>query len=239
MTDRSTQVALVLAPHPDDEALGCGGTIRLITTGGGVADVLFMTRGENGTYPNPPANDDIRRDLAARREAEAREACHRLGVRRVAFLAGRDGSLSDDPSLSDHILAALNEGGYRAVFCPWPYDGHGDHQATYRMLHHALARLGRTIDVWLYEVWTPLPPNFYVAIDSVIDDKMHAFAAHQSQAVLLPYADAFRGLAQYRGLSAPPARLAEAFYHCPSSALLNHDNLPWPRPAAPGQTRPA
>lgn len=227
--DASSQVALVLSPHPDDESLGCGGTIKLITTGGGVVDVLFMTRGENGFPPGVVPTDDDRRQLAARREAEARLACERLGVRRVAFLNGADGSLGDSPNFSGSILAALNEGAYRSVFCPWPYDRHSDHRVTYRMLHHALAGLRRTIDVWLYEIWTPLEPNFFVAIDAQLDAKMHAFAAHESQAAALPYARAFTGLAHYRGLSCPPATAAEAFFHCSSDALLRHEGIPWPK----------
>ncbi|QOV89231.1 PIG-L deacetylase family protein [Humisphaera borealis] len=237
--DASTQLALVLSPHPDDESLGCGGTIKLITDGGGAVDVLFMTRGENGFAPGriPTAADRV--DLAARRESEARAACERLGVRRVAFLNGVDGSLGATPSLSSSILAALVEGNYRSVFCPWPYDRHGDHQVTYRMLHQALAGLKREIDVWLYEIWTPMEPNYYVAIDGVLEAKMDAFAVHESQAAVLPYTEAFRGLARYRGLSCPPARAAEAFFYCSSTQLLNHEGIPWPRPpfAAPAGVR--
>lgn len=230
--EQSSQNALVLAPHPDDESLGCGGTIKLITTAGGVVDVLFMTRGENGFPPGVTPTDADRMRLAERREAEARAACERLGVRRVAFLNGIDGSLGDCPSFSGSILAALRDGNYQSVFCPWPYDRHGDHRVTYRMLHHALSVLRRSIDVWLYEVWTPLEPNFMVAIDAQLDAKMHAFEAHESQAAALKYADAFRGLARYRALSCPPATAAEAFFHCPSESLLRHAGIPWPKPVA-------
>jgi N-acetylglucosamine malate deacetylase 1 len=227
--DASSQVALVLAPHPDDEVLGCGGTIKLITSTGGIVDVLFMTRGENGFAPNVIPTDDDRRSLATRREAEARLACDRLGVRRVAFLNGMDGSLGDFPNFSGPILAAINEGNYRSVFCPWPYDRHGDHRVTYRLFHRAIAGLKRTIDVWLYEIWSPLEPNFYVRIDAQFEAKMHAFAAHESQSAILPYAAAFSGLAHYRALSCPPATAAEAFFHCTSDALLRHHGIPWPK----------
>ncbi len=65
---------LVLAPHPDDESLGCGGTIKLLTQAGMQVDVLLMTRGENGLDAPGHQPADEHEQQAARREAEARAA---------------------------------------------------------------------------------------------------------------------------------------------------------------------
>ncbi len=157
-------------------------------------------------------------------------ACKVLGVRNATFLPGRDGMLQTQPHLSDAILQSLGKVEYRSVFCPWPYDAHADHVATYAMLHDALRRHPKNIDIWLYEVWSPLKHNICIAIDSTIEAKMQAFAAHESQAAILNYAAAFHGLARYRSLFCPPAQFAEAFFQCDRAALLSHENVPWPKP---------
>jgi LmbE family N-acetylglucosaminyl deacetylase len=221
------QSALVLSPHPDDESLACGGTVKLLTSAGGQMDVLYMTSGENGFFPHVVPCEAERQELLSRRQAEAREACRVLGVRKVAFLEGRDGRLNQQPELASRIHAALEAHKYRSVFCPWPHDGHPDHAATYAMLHRALTAYSGEVDVWLYEVWTPVAANMFICIDSTVEAKMQAFKAHESQASLLNYADAFLGLARYRSLFCPPAQYAEAFYNCDSTALVRNQGLPW------------
>lgn len=230
MSEQTIQSALVLSPHPDDESLGCGGTIKLLTQAGGRVDVVYMTRGEQGGYPGASLDPAASASLAGRRVAEAREACRMLGVSSASFLPGRDGHVASQPELSGEIARALKAFPYRSVFCPWPHDRHVDHMATYRWLHEALREHTAEIDLWLYEVWSPLTPNIFISIDTTIDAKMQAFMAHRSQAELLGYGPAFRGLAEYRGLFCPPSRFAEAFFNCDRSSLLNHRGLPWPQP---------
>jgi LmbE family N-acetylglucosaminyl deacetylase len=223
----SAQSALVLSPHPDDESLACGGTLKLLTSAGGQVDVLYMTSGENGFFPHVRPSESARQEMLARRQVEAREACRVLGVRKVAFLDGHDGRLSEQPELAAPIRAALAAHHYRSVFCPWPNDGHPDHAATYSLFHRALTGHSGEIDVWLYEVWTPVAANMFICIDTTVEAKMQAFKAHESQASLLNYADAFLGLARYRSLFCPPAQYAEAFYNCDGSALVRNEGLPW------------
>lgn len=219
MSDRAQKV-LVLAPHPDDESLGCGGTINLIASAGGQVDVLFMTRGERGTEAGAAATYAVQQNLAETRTREAQAACRILGVSQVNFLEGQDSRLHLQPELAEGIYHQLLQDTYRSVFCPWDQDAHRDHQSTYSLMTAALRRLRRHLDVWLYEVWSPLRPNMVVAIDSTIDLKMEAIGAHASQLESMDYARGFRALAQYRSLLCPTARYAEAFFTCDSQALL-------------------
>jgi len=227
MNSGSAQSALVLSPHPDDESLGCGGAIKLITSAGGRVDVIYSTSGENGFASGVNPTADARRQLQARREAEARTACALLGVRDVVFLHGRDRELHAQPELYKPVLDAISQNDYRSVFCPWPHDSHTDHVATYGFLYEALRRCTKRIDIWLYEVWTPLSFNMCMSIDSTIDVKMQAIRAHESQIALHGYDEAFHGLSRYRSLFCPPARHAEAFFNCDSGALLRHEGIPW------------
>jgi len=212
---------LILAPHPDDETFGCGGTIRMLTQSGVVVDVAFLTRGEQGfeqgTEPSPTA----RREMAETRTQEAHAACAVLGVRKVMFLEGRDTRLADQPELGLAIAELLNREGYQRVFCPWPQDGHDDHRATFALLRDAVTRCQGAISFWLYEVWKPLPANTFVPIDGTIDAKRRAMEQYHSQLSQLNYREGFAGLAAYRSLFCPSSNYAEAFLVCDAREMLN------------------
>ena len=66
---------LVIAPHPDDESIGCGGTVALHVQRGDTVNVVFLTSGELGLKQFP------REKVWKIREAEADAACKVLGVR--------------------------------------------------------------------------------------------------------------------------------------------------------------
>ena len=166
--------------------------------------MIYMTSGENGVFPGIAPTPQQCEDLKVKRQAEAREACRILGVRNVTFLPGKDGSLSAQPQLAEDILCALGASDYRSVFCPWPFDGHPDHVATYQLFHNALHRYVVELEVYLYEVWSPMPANLVLSIDATFASKLEAFSAHASQAALLRYKEGFEGLARYRSLFCPP-----------------------------------
>src|SRR5262245_22440717 len=130
--------ALVLAPHPDDETFGCGGTIRMLSESGVAVDVAFLTRGEQGVEGGGAASADASRQMAEIRTHEARAACGVLGVRNVLFLGGSDTRLADQPQLAVSIAELLRSQGYQRVFSPWPHDAHDDHRATFALLRSAV-----------------------------------------------------------------------------------------------------
>jgi len=211
--------ALVLAPHPDDETFGCGGTIRMLTEGGVGVDVAFLTRGERGMEAGAAAGDDSQQHLAEIRTGEARAACQVLGVGQAFFLGGNDTQLRQQPQLAGEIASRLVQGGYQRVFCPWPEDAHDDHRATFAWLKRAVAQSGLRPGVWLYEVWKPLPANTYVPIDGTIEAKRQAIDQYASQLEQLNYREGFLGLAAYRSLFCPPSKFAEAFLVCEAAEL--------------------
>lgn len=226
--DSPQKSVLVLAPHPDDESLGCGGTIRLLTQAGTLVDVVYLTRGENGL--NSPLVEplSVHAELAATREAEARAACDVLGVRDVEFLNGIDGGLVNQPHLAHPLAGMMTERRYHRVFCPWHGEAHPDHLATFRLLQRAVREAQLGPSVWLYEVWTPLVPTDHVPIDATMAAKRQAIEKHQSQLACLDYLHAFVGLSSYRALACPPSRYAEAFQVIDTPALLNV-NTSYPR----------
>lgn len=212
------QEILVLAPHPDDETFGCGGTLKLLSDAGALIDVLFLTRGELGTETNIPDTLDLQFALAATRTQEAADACSTLGVRHTYFLNGSDGKLAQQTALVAELCGVLQHS-YRRIFCPHAGETHPDHRATFALLRTAARQLALRSEVWLYEVWTPLLANMFVPIDHVIEQKLAAMQCHRSQLAILDYSLAFQGLARYRALFSPPSKFAEAFFVCDADSL--------------------
>lgn len=165
--------ALVLAAHPDDESMGAAGTLALLTRAGTDVHVAFATDGDGTRGSARPAGE-----TAARRRAEARQACTVLGVPTPpTFLGLPDGGLPTAvPALAGHVTALVERHRPEAVLLPWFLDGHRDHQAMTAAL--ALADVPDALEVWAFEIWTPVPVNRLVDITAVVDTKRAALAAH-------------------------------------------------------------
>ena len=217
----SRRPVLVLAPHPDDETFGCGGTVRMLTESGVTVDVAFLTRGEQGLEVADPSNLRASQELAEIRSREARAACDVLGVRNIVFLNGRDTQLNEQPELAASIAEILAWGDYQRIFCPWPEDAHEDHRATFSLLRRAIGSQPTERSIWLYEVWKPLPANTFVPIDRTMGAKRLAMDQYQSQLSQLNYREGFMGLAAYRSLFCPTSSYAEAFLVCGACEMIN------------------
>ncbi|MGC4006359.1 MAG: PIG-L deacetylase family protein [Pirellulales bacterium] len=218
---KDVEEILVIAPHPDDESLGCGGTIAMLTALGKSVDVVLMTRGEWGVAGTPSDDPSEAVRLANTREAEVRAACRVLGVRDVVFLSGRDCRTHQQSELVDELITIAAARHYRRAFVCWPADRHTDHRATFRWFQQALRHAPTIGSVWLYEVWSPLEPNTIVPIDAYVDAKRAAIAEHRSQLEVLNYLEGFLALGAYRALLSPPSRYAEAFIVQPRDVVLS------------------
>ncbi|MHB8466507.1 MAG: PIG-L deacetylase family protein [Acidimicrobiales bacterium] len=165
---------LVLAAHPDDESLGCAGTIAVLRDNGADVAVAFATDGEATIGAAASAAETARR-----RRAEAAGACAILGVTDISFWGLPDGGLGAHvESLGERIRDALAT--RDGVFLPWFLDGHADHQALGAGLDAAAPAEG--VEVWGYETWTALPANRMVDVTAVWDRKERAIAAHVTAA---------------------------------------------------------
>ena len=107
------------------------------------------------------------------------------------------------------------------MFCPWKHDGHKDHQATFALMQTALQAYPGSMQVWLYEVWTPLGFNMLIPIDRTIPHKKKAIQQYRSQLPQLNYREGFLGLSAYRSTFCPPANFAEAFFVCTKEEMLS------------------
>jgi LmbE family N-acetylglucosaminyl deacetylase len=145
------QPAVVVAPHPDDETLGCGGLIATKRAMGAEVDVVFMT---DGSASHAQLVDP--RELGAERSQEAIDACALLGVpaARVHFLPYRDGRLAEAfEDAVDRLAAIVQDTGATQVIVPHPDEPPSDHHAAYRIADAALGRGSGKVTVLLYPVW--------------------------------------------------------------------------------------
>lgn len=200
---------LVVAPHPDDESLGCGGTIALLAAAGANVAVIIASDGEALTGTGLSKSQ-----IAERRRSEAAEACRTLDVGAPRFLGLPDGRLGSEMNgLTKGIRVAIDEVNPQAIYVPWFLDGHMDHQAVSSAV--AACSLRDSTEVWGYEVWTPLPPNRLVDITAVWEKKRAAVEAHKSDPLL--DVDGILGLNRYRSAQDLGAgRYAESFLALPA-----------------------
>jgi LmbE family N-acetylglucosaminyl deacetylase len=168
---------VVLAPHPDDEVLGCGGTLAALARIGTPIHLVAVTDGESS---HPSRSDELR----ALRAIERTEALRRLGLQdaHVHRLGLPDGAVNEDEVVeAARPLLAESD----VVLAPWDQDGHPDHDAVGR----AATRLpGRHLAylVWAWH-WAepgdlPLDRAFRISLgDAGRRDKERAVEAFDSQ----------------------------------------------------------
>jgi LmbE family N-acetylglucosaminyl deacetylase len=179
---------LVVAPHPDDETLGCGGAIALLRTLDCDVHVLIVS---DGTLSHPNSKKFPAPALKALRESETLAALNLLGVERtsVTFLGLQDGSV---PTAYTNAVATCRD--YLAqlmpqtIFIPWRRDPHPDHRATWNLIHNAL-KLNKTrvIEYPIWD-WDEKQRGDFVDIEcwrldisKVMELKQQAISAYRSQ----------------------------------------------------------
>jgi LmbE family N-acetylglucosaminyl deacetylase len=185
---------VVIAPHPDDESLACGGLIAEACAQGRATRVVIVSDG-TGSHPTSRTHPKVRlRDL---RECEARKAAKELGLdpfQDTVFLRLPDRYVPSDGPLAEaaieRILECVQEVHATALFVSWRHDPHCDHQASFR-LARAVQRIRPSLKLYEYTVWgaalppdTPVEPvrgGFRLQIERRLARKRRAIEAHRSQ----------------------------------------------------------
>lgn len=143
--------AVVVAPHPDDEVLGVGGTLALLTTAGVSVCVVAVSDGEAS---HPYSLTTTPAQLAQIRRAEQNLALARLGLDRAPIhrCGLPDGGLEHhEADLADALTGLLDE--HTWCLSTWAHDGHPDHEAAGRSATRAAGRTGARLlsfPVWAW-----------------------------------------------------------------------------------------
>lgn len=185
---------LIVAPHADDESLGCGGVISLLRKYGQKVYILLLS---DGTLSHPNSKDypaDRLRDL---REKELLDASEILGLdtENVIFCrysdrnvpATGDEQFDDAVTKISRMIEILKP---QSIFVPWRRDPHPDHQAAFQLIDAAETFNAKIYEypIWLEELGeegdSPSSEEsmpFRLNISSVLTQKQNAISQHKSQ----------------------------------------------------------
>jgi len=207
---------LIIAPHPDDEVLGCGGTIGRFSSEGNVVTLCIVTK---------PYSPDWPIDYIEKKEVEIEKSNKKLGVSQTIFLGFPTVKLDTVPQkeLNDSLLKVIVDIKPDIVFVPHNGDLNKDH----RIVHEAALVATRPISspikkILAYETlseteWghsiAQFKPDIYVDISDYINLKKDAMQMYESELKIAPHPrsiELISALAKKRG-SEVGVDYAEAF----------------------------
>ncbi len=215
---------LILAPHPDDEALGCGGTIALYASSGADVHVAIISDGGKISHEFSDAGIDI---IETRRQ-ESIAASAVLGIRQTYFLGFPDGELeSFKDGIRLKVESIVEQFRPDIIFSPSPVDYHADHIAVSDI---ALGLLNAVhgIRVAFYEVYETIRFNTLIDVSGVMDIKEKAVLEYHASLFNAPeiFFDAIKGLNRFRSFYTRENKSYEAFWII-SGAVEKSEIINW------------
>lgn len=190
---------LVLAPHPDDELLGCAALLMNTLDQGGMVKVVVVTDGSLGGNPQQRLQE-LQAGLAVLQAPPAQ------------CWAAADGALPLDTAIQQRYRALVAVYQPTDIALPAPGETHADHRRLTRGVLSALTGHWSG-QLWFYETTSPLPhPNHIEPLQ--LERKLQALACHASQQAQYDYQSHARGLATLRG-AAIAAGHGEAYVRYP------------------------
>jgi LmbE family N-acetylglucosaminyl deacetylase len=148
---------LVVAPHPDDETLGCGGTMLALGAVGARMQVAFLTDG-GASHPGHELLSTEKLVALRRNEAMAATRALRVDPSRVFFIDAPDGALArlsagSKDALVLKLVEMLEKASPDAVMLTSGHDGSSDHEASYLLVQLALGRTSLRPRMLEFPIW--------------------------------------------------------------------------------------
>ena len=196
---------LVIAPHQDDESIGCGGTLAKHTKAGGRLEIAFCTSG------------------GEKRMYEAKDAAKILGSRINHFLQFDIRSLYRNTSqLAERFTELFNRVKPEILFLPFMIDNHQDHVAISRAFSKAYKTKAVNCFVYAYSVWTTLIPNIIVDISDQWETKKQAIECYKTQLSGRDYITMASSISKYWSVvKGKNTQYCEAFFKATSSEYVS------------------
>ena len=210
---------LVVAAHPDDEVLGCGGTMARIAAEGGVVQALFLADGESSRYLTEEIGSiEVQKKIEARMSAAKRSA-KILGSLPPKFANLPDNRLDTVPILE---IVKVIEGEVKKfeplrVITHFPGDLNIDHQIVSEAVSVATRPQGtQSVDELLYfevpsstewawkGIQSHFQPNFFIGVDEFASKKFDALSQYQAEMRDFPHprsVEGIKSLMKWRGAS--------------------------------------
>lgn len=136
---------LIVAPHPDDEAFGCGGLIRTLIEEGKKVSVVILTQGEKSLQ------DYDKNEVIEARKKMTLDTASVLGVRDIFWAGMEDGNIRN--SNPGQLYDIINKVNPHAVFIPHYQEGWSDHEAAEKIVLDFIRKRKQNIKCYHYCVW--------------------------------------------------------------------------------------
>lgn len=208
----------VVAPHQDDETIGCGGAMLLQIAKGKEVHIVFIQDGgdehkEDGVSRNEMINI---------REQESCNVASKMGISRPKFLRHAYLSMENISKIAGELRIEIDKVGADVIFVPFFLDYNHDHRMANYALAEALTGMSSHIRVYGYEVWGLCVPNVILNIDTVIKDKQKLLSCYESQIKGTDYVNCTTGLNMYhsRAFGAGVCKYAERFFEIPGKEYV-------------------
>ncbi len=219
---------LVVAPHPDDEVIGCGGIIAKYK---GQIDVLCI----NSSGVKYDHSDETAEKIAEGRIEEFYSVMKKANVQKswIAKIWGVPPMFYDIEKNFNNYAEKFNFSDYDVIFIPHKYDGHREHRFVANHFMKKLlkkTRYKKDLKIARYEVWSAIQdPNYFEDITDFIQEKTDLINAYKSR-LSSNYAKRTLGINYYRGLVAK-CDYAEAYNVIGIKEFLKEkDDKSWAKP---------
>jgi LmbE family N-acetylglucosaminyl deacetylase len=193
---------IVFSPHPDDDAIGMGGTIIELVKNGNKVLCVYITSGVS-------ARNAVKGDMPV----EEKEKIRRTEAERASKILGANIHFLNIPYFhgltvkNEHvekIIKLLEKENPDVIFAPHKHERHPTHKASMSIVLRALERCNLTNlnEIWFYEIVTPIrTPNIIITFGKeVMEKKIEAIKAHKSQIDRRRYDIGIKGLNTFRGI---------------------------------------
>jgi N-acetylglucosamine malate deacetylase 1 len=209
---------LVVAPHQDDETIGCGGVLALQKASKHSASIVLLQDGAGECE----SRGMTREEMNQLRNDESRRAAAVIDMEPPVFLNHADLARSI-PEATESVRRILMERKVDAVFVPFVLDGHPDHRVANYILAGALEGISWDVRVFGYEVWGFCIPNVMVVIDEVMEQKLEMLTCFRFANSAIDYVSSTKGLNMFhsRMLGAGECKYAERFFEVPRTEYID------------------
>lgn len=171
---------LAIAPHQDDESIGCGGTLIKHAKSGGSLEIVFCTSGE------------------VERMKETKAAVKILGSKTNHFLGFEIRSLTKNvDDLSQRFVTLFDRVRPDVIFLPFMIDNHQDHIAVSKAFLKAYKKKKVDALIYAYSVWITLIPNVAVDISQEWEEKQKAIECYKTQTISRDYVTMASSISKY------------------------------------------
>jgi LmbE family N-acetylglucosaminyl deacetylase len=197
---------LILSPHPDDEALGCAGTLMLLKSQGISSTIVYLTSGEK-LYEESSVH------IAQKRIEEARRASSMLCCKDAIFLGYPDGEVTHySEEIYERLYKIIEKEKPDIVFSPSEIDFHSDHIATAKIALR-LFNSSRSFRLAFYEIYATIQFSHLIDITDIVEGKKQIISLYTTSLYENPdvYIHAILGLNAQRSIFTKKKSYYEAF----------------------------